>query len=137
MLTRSPRHDTEALERVGEPGDLVEQLGVGDRSGVAGLALEVDRHLVALAGGDVAVEAVVGDVQLPADEPLGVGQLPLADGVPLGVPVEQLPGLLGPEALVVARRLVVHPRARDEGALLERLGGRERPVLGHQGIDAR
>ena len=51
--------DAEALEHVGEPADLVEQLGVGDGAGVARLALPVVRDLVAPAGLDVAVEAVV------------------------------------------------------------------------------
>ena len=51
--------DAEALEHVGEALHLVEQLGVGDRARVARLALEVERDLVAEAGLDVAVEAVV------------------------------------------------------------------------------
>jgi hypothetical protein len=45
----------------------------------------MDRDLVALATEDVTVEAVVrgrSDVELAADEPLGVGELPLEDGVP-------------------------------------------------------
>ena len=46
------------------------------------------------------------------------------------------PACRGPEPLVVLGRLVVHPRAGDEGVLLERLGGRERAVLGRQGGDA-
>ena len=42
--------DAEALEHVGEPLHLVEQLGVGDRARVAGLALPVERDLVAASG---------------------------------------------------------------------------------------
>ena len=129
------RLHAEPLEGVGEPRHLVEQLGVGDRPGVARLALEVDGDLVTAAGGDVAVEAVVGDVELPADEPLGVGQLPLADRVPVLRPVEQLGRLAGPEPLVVGGRLVVHPRARHEGVGLELVRRRERAVLGEQGVD--
>ena len=120
----------EALQGVGEALHLVEQLGVRDRPGVARLALEVDGDLVAAPGGDVAVEAVVGDVELAADEPLGVRQLPLADRVPVLRPVEQLGRLAGPEALVVLGRLVVHPRADDERVALDVLGRRERAVLG-------
>ena len=45
---------------------------VRDRAGVAGVALEDDGGLVALAGLDVPVEAVVGRVQLAAREPLDV-----------------------------------------------------------------
>jgi hypothetical protein len=41
--------DTEVLQRVGELLHLGEQLGVGDGAGVAGLALPVERDLVALA----------------------------------------------------------------------------------------
>ena len=50
--------DAEALERVGEALHLGVQVGVGDRAGVARLALPVDGDPVAVAGGDVAVEAV-------------------------------------------------------------------------------
>ena len=113
----------EALEHVGEALHLGEQLGVGDRPGVARLALEVDGDLVATAGGDVAVEAVVGDVELAADEPLGVGELPVADRLPLLRPVEQLGGLLGPEPFVVRGRLVVHERPGDQGVSLMCSGG--------------
>ena len=122
MLTRSPLH-AEPLEHVGEALHLVEQLGVGDRAGVARLALEVDRHLVAAAGGDVAVEAVVADVELAADEPLGERQLPLADRLPLRRPVEQLGRLAGPEPLVVLGGLVVEEGADDEGIALDLPGG--------------
>ena len=44
-----------------------------------GLPLEVVGDLVAAPRLDVAVEAVVGDVQLPADVPLRVRQLPLEE----------------------------------------------------------
>jgi hypothetical protein len=74
--------NAEALERVGEALHLVEQVGVGDGAGVARLALPVERDLVAPARLDVAVEAVVGDVQLAADEPLGERQLPVEDLCP-------------------------------------------------------
>ena len=57
-------------ERVGRLGHLALEVGVGDGAGVAGLALEVDGDPVAVAGLDVAVDAVVGDVELAADEPL-------------------------------------------------------------------
>ena len=51
--------DAEALQHVGEPLRLVEQVGVGERAGVARLALPVEGDLVAPAGEHVAVEAVV------------------------------------------------------------------------------
>ena len=62
---------------------LVEQVAVGDRTRVAGLALPVERDLVAVARLHVAVEAVVRDVELAADEPLGEREIPLEDRVPL------------------------------------------------------
>ena len=106
--------DAEGLEDVGEPLHLVEQVGVGDRAGVAGLALPVVRDLVAAAGGDVAVEALWQTLSLPPTNHLANGQLPLEDGVAVLVPVEQLGGLAGPEALAVLVGLVVEERRRHE-----------------------
>ena len=50
-------------QRVRGLRDLGQQVGVRDRAGVARLALEVDRDLVAVAGLDVPVEAVDRDVE--------------------------------------------------------------------------
>ena len=94
--------DAQALEHVGEALDLVEQFGVGDRARVARLALPMERDLVAAAGGDVAVEAVLRHVQLAADEPFRERQLPVEDRVPRLRPLHQIGGLARPEALVVA-----------------------------------
>ena len=59
-------------QRVGGLAHLGLQLGVGQRAAVADrLALPVDRDPVAVAGLDMPVDAVVGDVELAADEPLG------------------------------------------------------------------
>ncbi len=67
-------HQAELGQRVGRLGHLREQLGVGDLPAVVlGLALPADRHPVAVARLDVPVDAVVGDVELAADEPLGDG----------------------------------------------------------------
>src|SRR5207248_9866552 len=55
--------------------------------------------LVAPAGLDMPVDAVVTDVQLAAEEPLGVGELPLEDGVERLEPGDALRGLLFPEIL--------------------------------------
>src|SRR5206468_12409460 len=69
--------DTELLERVGAAAGHLEQVAVGDRPRVAGLALPVVRDLGPAAGLHVTVEAVLGDVELAAKEPLGVWRLPL------------------------------------------------------------
>ena len=50
--------DAEALEGVGEALHLGVQFGVGDRAGVARLALPVDGDPLAIAGGDVTIKAV-------------------------------------------------------------------------------
>ncbi len=111
--------------------DLTLQVGVGDRPGVAGFALPVDRHPLAVAGLDVAVDAVVGDVELPVGEPFGVrGVGPVQDLGERGGP-GQPAGLLGPEGI----RVGGGPRIRlfAEVGLSGELGaGREGPVLGQQ-----
>ena len=135
MFTRSPALHAEALEHVRELADLVEQVAVGDRAGVARLALPVDRDLVALAAEHVPVEAVVGDVESAADEPLGVGQVPLEDGVPRRRPVDEARRLARPERLVVLGGLVVEERPGDECVRLELLRRRELPVLRAQRVD--
>ena len=61
--------DAALLERVGAALDVGEQLGVRDVALLALLAVPVERDAVAEAGFDVAVQAVVGDVQLAAGEP--------------------------------------------------------------------
>ncbi len=127
--------DTEALEHVGEPLHVVEELGVGDRPAVAGLTLPVEGDLVATAGLDVAIETVVRHVELATDEPLRVRQIPVEDGVPRLRPRDELRRPVGPEAFVVARGLVVEVRPGDQCVGLEPLGRREAPQLGGQVVD--
>ena len=125
----------EALEHVGELLDLGLELGVGEGLAVARLvALPEYGGLVTPALLDLVVEAVVGDVRLAADEPLGLGRVPVEDLVPLLEPV-QLPGPLGPEALVVLLGLlvdrgIVHVGLRGE--LLGRLVGADLCVFCHR-----
>ena len=116
--------DAPGLERVGEALHLRVQVGVGDVALLALLAVPVERDAVAPAGLDVAVEAVVGDVELAADEPLGVRRIgPVEHLLPRLRPVERL-GLLGPEALVVLLRLAVDRLAVGDVRLLDELGRR-------------
>ena len=120
--------DAQSLEHVGEPADLVEQVGVGDGAGVTRLALPVEGDLVALAGLHVAVEAVVGDVQLAVAEPPGEGQVPFQDRREVLRPGQQLSGLPGPEGLVVGVGLVVERAVGHQGVGGER-GGRRKGAL--------
>jgi hypothetical protein len=94
------------------------EVGVGDVGLLALLAAPVEGDAVAVAGLDVTVDAVVGDVELAAYEPLGErGVGPVEHLVPLLVPVQRL-GLLRPEALVVLVGLL-----EDGGVVDDRVGG--------------
>ena len=88
----------ERLERVRELRRLALEVCERDLAAVVDrLALPVVGDPVAVPGLDVAVDAVVGDVELPADEPLRVRQLPLADGLERLEPRHALAGLVRPE----------------------------------------
>ncbi len=131
--------DAEGGEGVGRPADLLLQVGVGDGAGVAGLALEVDGDPVAVAGLDVAVDAVVGGVELPADVPPREGRVGPVEGLgEVLLPVQALAGLPRPEAEPVGGGLLVQPGPGDgvagellgrgepaalDGQVLQRLGG--------------
>ena len=95
-------HQAEVGQRVGRLGHLRKQLGVGDLTAVVlGLALPADRHPVPVARLDVSVDAVVGDVELAADEPLRDGGFrPVEDLVERGVPGQSV-GLFRPECQAV------------------------------------
>jgi hypothetical protein len=124
------RADPELGQGVRRLADLALQVGVGDGAGVAGLTLPVERHLLAVAGLDVAVDAVVGDVQPAADEPLRERGVPVDHPLPLLLPVQAL-GLLGPERLAVGVGALV-PLRGGVGLRGELLARREGPVLGVQ-----
>ena len=67
---------TEVGQRVGRLAYLGLQVGVGQAAAVVdGFALPVDGDPIPVAGLDVAVHAVVGDVELAADEPFGERRL--------------------------------------------------------------
>ena len=91
--------DAELEQRIGGLAHLALEVGVGDRPGVAGLADPVIGDLVAEAALDVAVDAVVGDVELAADEPLRERQVPLERRVEVLDPVDALAGQPRPERL--------------------------------------
>ena len=127
--------DAERAQRVREPADAGEQLRVGDRAGVAALALEVVRDLLAPSRLDVAVEAVVGDVELAPEEPLGEGEVPFQDLVERAVPADVLLRLLGPERLGIGIGCVMEARVGDP-RLGSELGARsKRASLVEQGVD--
>ena len=103
----------EVREGVGGLGHLGLEFGVGQRAAVADrLALPQDRHPVAIACLDVAVNAVVGDVELAADEPLGHRCLgPVQHLVERGVPGQPV-GLFRPERQPILLGLAVQLSGR-------------------------
>jgi len=98
--------DSELLESVGEAAGLLLEVAVGEASDLGlgvrpvaeGLALPEDGEVVAVAVLDLAVDAVVAEVGLAADEPLGVGRVPVEDLGPRLEPSEFL-GDAAPEAV--------------------------------------
>ena len=118
----------EVDQRVGRLAHLVLELGVGDVAGVVlRLADPVEGDLVAAAGLDVPVDAVVRRVELAADEPLGERRVvPVEHLVPLLRPVETL-GLLAPEGVESASARVVGVGLHVGGC--GELGGRLEPAL--------
>ena len=113
--------DAEVLQRVGEPLDVAEQIGVGDVALLALLAAPVERDAVAAAGLDVAVQAVVGGVQLAAGEPLVERRVGVVEDLGRLLEPVQLLGLLDPPALPVALGLVVDRRVVQQRLLAELL----------------
>ena len=108
--------DAELLERVGRLADLALEVAEGQRPGVARLADPVVGDLVAEAALDVPVDAVVGDVELAAGEPLRERQVPFERRLERRRPVEPLARPLRPERLEVGLGLGVEVgRARWPG----------------------
>src|SRR5204863_3457657 len=70
--------DTELLQRVREADDLALQVAERDRAPLSiRLAFPVVGDFSAESGGDVPVDAVVGDVELAPDVPARIRKLPL------------------------------------------------------------
>src|SRR5688572_24661390 len=82
----------------------------------------------------MAVEAVVGRVQLPAHEPLRVGRFPLQDAVPLFLPGE-LASELRPEGLAIGIRFRPDGWIVDVRVPAELLRGWELASLLEQSVD--
>jgi hypothetical protein len=112
--------------------DLPLELGEADPAPVADrLTLEEIGNLVAPAGLDVAVDAVVADVELAAEVPLRVGWLPSVELLERLEPADALAPLVLPEliesALVDVRLGVCVPG--------ETVGRRITPLLQEAGLD--
>ncbi|MCY1441434.1 hypothetical protein D9M71_577500 [compost metagenome] len=88
---------------------MVVQLAVGDVRGFAGIVAFPDDGDLVGALFQVAVDAVVGDVQLAALEPggLALGEVAMVYGVPRLEPVEEGLGLFAPEGFRLLDGLAV------------------------------
>ena len=128
--------DAEFLERVGGLADLALEIAEGEGPGVARLADPVIGDLVAEPSLDVTVDAVVGDVQLAAGEPLGERQVPLEGLVERLRPVDAFARALRPELFEVGLGLGVQVGRRIR--LCGELGvRREDPRFHHEILDLR
>src|SRR5690606_5125556 len=104
---------------------------VGEDALVPRLPLPNEGGLVPAPGLDVAVDAVIGDVELPADEPLDPGRAPIQHLFPALVPVQQL-CRLSPESLRVLPGTLVDRGVVDVRLSGEVFRGRVSPRLGQQ-----
>jgi hypothetical protein len=131
--------DAVALEDVGEEADFAMELLIGEGAffaglaGAGGFALPDQGCLVGDRGAEMAVQAIVADIELAADKPLGVGKLPLQDFFP-GLEPDQFGfGLAMPEGLGVldgfAVKLAVLGQGADVGARGEGFGRRENALF--------
>ena len=110
----------EVLQRVGEALRVGEQFGVGDVAPLTLLAAPVVGDPLAVAGGDVAVEALGRRVEPPVLEPLVEGRVRVVEpGGRLDVPVEQLLRARRPPGDRVGGRLLVDLRVAPERPLAE------------------
>ncbi|KAF5032182.1 hypothetical protein DSECCO2_619940 [anaerobic digester metagenome] len=115
--------DAEARKGVCTPHHLAVEAVVGEPPLFPALAAPYDRRFIPAVARDVAVEAVVGDVEFSVDEPLRVGVVPLKNPIPGLEPVEFV-GDLVPEGLRVVHELLVRP------GVVRRPGGRLAPGVG-------
>src|SRR5438093_12819410 len=102
---------------------LAPQVVVQQDSSLLRLAFPVDRGLVPPRPADVPFEAVRGDVESAADEPLREGRLPIEDLRPGGDPLEGR-GHPGPEGLGVLRGVRSEGIVSDCGVLPKARRGR-------------
>jgi hypothetical protein len=106
--------DPVILQRVGEALDVAQEVVVGDVALLALLAAPVEGDALAQAVLDVAVQAVVGGVELAVLEPLVERRVGVVeDLLEVGEPVQR-PCLLRPPALEVLGRLLVLGEVGDQ-----------------------
>src|ERR1700722_12511912 len=114
------------------------QLLVGEHAHFAGFALPDEGRFVLAPGGYVTVEAVVGKIDLAADEPFRPRTIPFQNFFP-GLEPVQLAGDAAPEFVGIVDRFAIDPfvvgQALDVRVLAEFRGRLELALLLQNGID--
>src|SRR6266404_3569836 len=98
--------DAKTLENIGELLHFLPELLVGIGANFAGLTFPNQRRFILAGRLHVAIQTVVGEIDLSADEPLGPRGFPLQNLVPLLEPVQFLGGA-GPEFFWLLYRLFI------------------------------
>src|SRR5207247_7486650 len=128
--------DAELLQSVRGAGRHAEEVLVGDRPAVPGLPLPVVADLGTLVRRYMTIESVLRDVQLAAQEPFGVGRLPL-EHLGKGLAPRQGLRVLGPETLEVLLGPLVDRRVLGVRLGRECLRRRKGPVLTGERLERR
>src|SRR3954454_5532415 len=127
-----------SLQHVRETTDVPVQLLESQRAFIPRLALPEDRDLIPPRPGEMAIEAILGNVQLPADEPFRERRLPLQDFFPPARP-EELARLARPELFRIVNRFAMQPpvlvEASDSRRFCELLRWFENPFLDQVRLD--
>ncbi len=125
--------DSELLQHVGKPADFAVEVLVAQDSSVARFPFPDDRRLVLSPAVEMSVEAIVGDVDLAAGEPLGVGHVAFRHGFEGFKPIEIFTRQFAPEPIRVVLgplpHLLVLFEARDMRFGREGLGRRELTIF--------
>jgi hypothetical protein len=137
--------DAVAFEDIAEPADLVMKLFVGEGAlfarlaGGCGLPLPDQGGLVGARGVQMPVETIVTDIELAADEPLGVRLVPFQHPGPALGPDQFRFGLPAPEFLRgldgFTIQLAILGKGFEMGAPGERFGRREDTRLLQDGLN--
>ncbi len=128
--------DSAALQHVSEPIHLPPDHLIRQHPSISRFSLPDDRGLVPSRGVEVAIQAILRDVDLAADEPLGERRLPLEDLRPLLDP-HQFLGSIGPVPLRIGGGFAQDLRIVDPGVLAERLRWRVLLLFLQEAIDRR
>ena len=104
-----------ALQDTREDADFAVKLMIGEHAPFAGLAFPNNGGFVAARAGEMPVQAVLGDIELAANEPFGKRRPPIENLCPL-LPPQQIGGLFCPKLFGRLDRLRVDFLIFGEGA---------------------